>query len=107
MDAYVSRLNNEELDDVFHAILSLRDISECYQFFEDMCTINELQAMAQRWQVARQLDAGVTYPEISHKFNASTATISRVNRCLTYGAGGYQLILGKTKFGDEISEGNP
>ena len=97
MDAYVSRLNNEELDDVFHAILSLKDLSECYRFFEDMCTINELQAMAQRWQVARQLDAGVTYQEISHQFNASTATISRVNRCLEYGAGGYRLLLDRSK----------
>ena len=97
MDAYVSRLNNEELDDVFHAILSLRNLSECYQFFEDMCTINELQAMAQRWQVARQLDAGVTYQEISHRYNASTATISRVNRCLEYGAGGYRLSLDRMK----------
>ena len=97
MDAYVSRLKSEELDDVFHAILSLRDLSECYRFFEDMCTINELQAIAQRWQVARQLDAGVTYQEISHRYNASTATISRVNRCLEYGAGGYRLLLDRTK----------
>jgi len=93
MDAYESRLKSPELDDVFHAILSLRDLTECYRFFEDMCTINELQAMAQRWQVARQLDADVTYQDICHKFNASTATISRVNRCLEYGAGGYRLIL--------------
>ena len=107
MDNYESRLKSPELDDVFHAILSLRDVNECYQFFDDMCTINELQAMAQRWQVARQLDAGETYQDIAHRYNASSATISRVNRCLTYGAGGYQLILGKTKFGDEISEGNP
>ena len=97
MDAYESRLQSPELDDVFHAILSLQDLSECYRFFEDMCTINELQAMAQRWQVARQLDAGVTYQEISHRFNASTATISRVNRCLEYGAGGYRLLLDRSK----------
>ena len=97
MDAYESRLQSPELDDVFHAILSLEDLSECYRFFEDMCTINELQAMAQRWQVARQLDAGVTYQEISHRFNASTATISRVNRCLTYGSGGYRLLLDRLK----------
>ena len=97
MDAYESRLKSPELDDVFHAILSLRDLPECYRFFEDMCTINELQAIAQRWQVARQLDAGVTYQEISHRFNASTATISRVNRCLEYGAGGYRLLLDRSK----------
>ena len=97
MDAYESRLQSPELDDVFHAILALKDLSECYRFFEDMCTINELQAMAQRWQVARQLDAGVTYQEISHRFNASTATISRVNRCLEYGAGGYRLLLDRVE----------
>ena len=97
MDAYESRLRSPELDDVFQAILSLQDLSECYQFFDDMCTINELQAMAQRWQVARQLDADVTYQEIAHKFNASTATISRVNRCLEYGAGGYRLVLDRMK----------
>ena len=97
MDAYESRFQSQELDDVFHAILSLRDLSECYRFFEDICTINELQAMAQRWQVARQLDADVTYQDIAHKFNASTATISRVNRCLEYGAGGYRLVLDRMK----------
>ena len=97
MDAYESRLQSPELDDVFHAILALKDLSECYRFFEDMCTINELQAMAQRWQVARQLDAGVTYQDISHRFNASTATISRVNRCLGYGAGGYRLMLDRMR----------
>lgn len=97
MDAYESRLKSPELDDVFHAILSLRDITECYRFFEDICTINELQALSQRWQVAKRLDAGVTYQEISHQFNASTATISRVNRCLEYGAGGYRLMLDRMK----------
>ena len=97
MDAYESRLQSPELDDVFHAILALKDLSECYRFFEDMCTINELQAMAQRWQVARQLDAGETYQDIAHQFNASSATISRVNRCLEYGAGGYRLVLDRLK----------
>lgn len=97
MDAYESRLKSQELDDVFHAILSLRDLTECYRFFEDICTINELQALSQRWQVARQLDADVTYQDIAHRFNASTATISRVNRCLEYGAGGYRLVLDRMK----------
>lgn len=97
MDSYDSKLKSRELDDAFHAILSLKDLSECYRFFEDICTINELQAIAQRWQVARELDAGVTYQEISHRYNASTATISRVNRCLEYGAGGYRLLLDRLK----------
>ena len=77
------------------------------RFFEDIFTIHELQAVAQRLAVARLLQKKVPYQEIAERTGASTATISRVNRCLTYGAGGYQLILGKTKFGDEISEGNP
>lgn len=97
MEPYVSKLQSGELDDVFCAILSLKDVSECYRFFEDICTINELQALAQRWQVARQLDAGVTYQDISRRYNASTATISRVNRCLEYGASGYRLVLDRLK----------
>lgn len=97
MDAYESRLKSPELDDVFRAILSLRDLSECYRLFDDLCTINELQAMAQRWQVARELDTGGTYHDISRRYNASTATISRVNRCLEYGAGGYRLALDRMK----------
>lgn len=97
MEPYVSKLQCGELDDVFRAILSLQDVSECYRFFEDICTINELQALAQRWQVAKQLDAGVTYQDISRRYNASTATISRVNRCLEYGASGYRLVLDRLK----------
>lgn len=98
MDAYVSKIHSEEIDQVFQAILALKDVSECYRFFEDLCTVSELQSIAQRWEVARQLDAGVTYQEIAHSLNASTATISRVNRCLSYGAGGYRLVL------DRLSE---
>ena len=94
-------------DDMYRAILTLKTVDECKQFFDDLCTVTELQAMEQRYQVAQYLDAGLIYNDILEKTGASSATISRVNRCLTYGAGGYQLILGKTKFGDEISEGNP
>ena len=104
MDAYVSRLKSEELDDVFQAILSLCDVNECYQFFEDMCTINELQAMAQRWQVARQRDAGETYQDIAHQFNASSATISRVNRALLYGANGYTAVLDAMENAEETEK---
>ena len=107
MESYSSKLRSAEADALFDAILSLRSREECYRFFEDICTIAELKSIAQRWDVACKLDDGVTYQEIAQQLSASTATISRVNRCLTYGAGGYQLILGKTKFGDEISEGNP
>ena len=91
---------NDQIADLARAMLELDNMDEAYRFFEDIFTIHELQAVAQRLAVARLLQKKVTY-------QASTATISRVNRCLTYGAGGYQLILGKTKFGDETSEDNP
>lgn len=97
MDEYRSRLQSREMDAVFSAILELRDVSECYRFFEDLCTVPELLSLAQRWEVVEQLDRGVTYQEISRALNASTATISRVNRCLTYGAGGYRLVLDRRK----------
>ena len=90
---YQSRLQSKEIDDLFDVILSLQNHSECYQFFEDLCTIPELKSIAQRWQVARALNEGITYQEISKDLNASTATISRINRCITYGAGGYRMML--------------
>ena len=98
---------NDQIADLARAMLELDNMDEAYRFFEDIFTIHELQAVAQRLAVARLLQKKVSYQEIAERTGASTATISRVNRCLTYGAGGYQLILGKTKFGDEISEGNP
>jgi TrpR-related protein YerC/YecD len=90
---YESKLVSEQADKLFAGILELKNIEECYRFFEDLCTIRELQALAQRFAVAGQLRAGVTYHEIAQKTGASTATISRVNRCLLYGAGGYRLAL--------------
>lgn len=97
MSEYVSRLKNAEIDSLFEAILNLKSVSECYQFFEDALTIQELLSISQRWEVAKELDTGVTYSDIASKLNASTATISRVNRCLAYGAGGYRLLLDRTK----------
>lgn len=91
--AYVSKLQNEETDDLFQAILSLTDEEDCYRFFEDICTIKELQAIAQRLQVAKLLREKRTYNEIEEKTKASTATISRINKCLIYGADGYQRVL--------------
>jgi len=95
--AYQSRLQSEECDSLFRAILQLNDINECYRFFEDLCTIPELKSIAQRWEVAKQLDQGITYQELSQQLNASTATISRVNRCISYGAGGYRMMLDRMK----------
>ncbi len=91
------KVNSEEKERLFEAILSLEDKKECYQFFEDLCTIKELEAMAQRLAVAKSLKEKKTYNEIESETNASTATISRVNRCLLYGAGGYELVLTRLK----------
>lgn len=85
------------MDDLFSAILSLQTLEECYNFFDDLCTVAELKAMEQRWQVAKMLEEGVVYSEIAARTGASTATISRVNRSLNYGADGYRLAMKRTK----------
>lgn len=77
----------------FEAVLQLKSLEDCQKFFEDICTIKELQSIAQRWEVAVMLNDGKNYQEISKKTGASTATISRVAKCLNYGAGGYELVL--------------
>ena len=87
------KLEDKATDRLFQAILSLENREECYQFFEDVCTISELKAMAQRMEVARMLQAGIKYDDIVEQTGASTATISRVNRCCNYGTGGYAKIL--------------
>lgn len=97
MEGYTSKLQSEEMDALFAAILSLKNTEECYRFFDDLCTVPEMLSISQRYRVAELLDAGETYQDISGKLNASTATISRVNRCLTYGAGGYRLLLDRRK----------
>jgi TrpR-related protein YerC/YecD len=88
-----SKIKDEMTDNLFEAILLLNDVDECYNFFEDICTISEIKALAQRLEVARMLKKGITYTEISEKTGASTATISRVNRALNYGADGYKTVL--------------
>ena len=91
-------MKSKDLDDLFKAILALESEEECYRFFDDLCTIPELKSIAQRWIVAKELDAGTTYQEICQITKASTATISRVNRALSYGSGGgYQMMLKKLK----------
>lgn len=92
---YNSKIKSTEAEEFFKAILSLESIEECYRFFDDVATIGEIQAMVQRLQVAKLLDQGLKYAEIAEKTGASTATISRVSRCLTYGADGYKLVLGR------------
>lgn len=88
-----SKIKDRLTDELFKAILLLEGTDECYNFFEDICTVSEIKAMAQRLEVAKMLKAGNTYTEIGEKTRASTATISRVNRCLNYGADGYKTIL--------------
>ena len=93
MMEYKSKLQNEELDLLFEAILKLNTIEDCYRFFEDICTINEIKSLEQRLQVAKMLQEKKTYQEIAHKTGASTATISRVNKALNYGSDGYKTVL--------------
>ncbi|HOQ08219.1 MAG TPA: YerC/YecD family TrpR-related protein [Clostridiales bacterium] len=88
-----SKIRDEWTDGLFEAILLLESVEECYNFFEDICTVSEIKAMAQRLEVAKMLKQGYTYIDIAKKTGASTATISRVNRCLVYGADGYRMIL--------------
>ena len=86
-------IRRTEVDHLFEAILTLKDKEECYTFFEDVCTINELLSISQRYEVAKLLREGQTYLDISNATGASTATISRVNRSLNYGNDGYALVL--------------
>ena len=88
-------IRTEAVDHLFEAILCLKDKEECYTFFEDVCTINELLSLSQRFEVARMLHSGDKYEEIVKKTGASTATISRVKRCLVYGKDGYIVVLDK------------
>lgn len=90
-------LRTEAADSLFDAILTLRDREECYRFFEDVCTVNELQALSQRFEVAHMLRDNRTYMDIAEITGASTATISRVNRSLNYGHDGYDLVLGRLR----------
>ncbi|SEQ45632.1 YerC/YecD family TrpR-related protein [Piscibacillus halophilus] len=89
----IDKLRGRELDQLFKAILTLKDVEECYRFFDDVATVNEIQALAQRLDVARMLREGHTYHRIEEETSASTATISRVKRCLNYGNDAYELVL--------------
>ena len=95
--------HNKDMDFLYRGILSLQTREECYAFFEDVCTIKELQAMAQRFRVASQLKENKNYNEIQADTGASSATISRVNKCLLYGSGGYVTAL--ERMGKERDDG--
>ncbi len=96
-----SKLRDEHTDSLFDAILLLENREECYSFFEDISTIAEIKALAQRLEVAKMLREKKTYTDICEQTGASTATISRVNRCLVYGADGYNLVLDRLKEKDK------
>lgn len=90
-------LHSESADRLFKAILSLENLDDCYRFFEDICTIKEIRDISQRLHIAALLDEGMNYQNISRIVDASSATISRVNRCLNYGSGGYRAALDKIR----------
>ena len=91
----MEKLDPKMADQFYSAILSLETKDECRAFFDDICTIKELQDLMQRLQVASMLSKGMNYQEISKETSVSSATISRVNRCLNYGDGGYNIVLGR------------
>ncbi|WP_347491345.1 YerC/YecD family TrpR-related protein [Desulfoscipio sp. XC116] len=103
--AYTGKLRDPLLDQLFETILQLQNTDECYQFFEDVCTVTELKTMAQRLEVARMLQGNFTYGEIASRTGASTATISRVKRSLNYGADGYKIVLDRLDKPDTAGEG--
>ncbi len=98
------KIKNSNTDALFEAILTLRTIDDCYAFFDDLCTVPELKAMAQRYVVAKMLSEGEIYNEIVKETGASTATISRVNRSLNYGSDGYALTFERLAVKPEVKK---
>ena len=101
--AMSKKIRTEAVDYLFEAVLSLENKEECYTFFEDICTINELLSLSQRFEVAKMLGEQKTYLEIAEKTGASTATISRVNRSLNYGNDGYDMVFERIAKNEEQS----
>jgi len=94
-EVYKSKIESKSVDELFQAMLDLKTVEECYRFFDDLCTYGEVQTMAQRYEVAKLLTEGHTYNTISAETGASTATITRVNKALSYGSGGYKLAMAR------------
>ena len=90
-------VRTKAVSELFEAILTLQEEEECFDFFEDVCTVNELLSLAQRFEVAKMLKEGHTYMEVAEQTGASTATISRVNRSLNYGKDGYEMVFRRMK----------
>lgn len=93
----MKKLHTKEMDTLFRAILSLESVEECYKFFEDICTVKELLDIAQRLKAAAMLKSGENYAVVCRETGMSTATVSRVNKCLSYGEGGYGMVLERLK----------
>jgi len=91
----MEKLHTKDVDALFEAILSLKNLDECYKFFEDACTVKEILEIAQRLKAAKMLKAGKNYIEVCTETGMSSATISRVSKCLEYGAGGYELAIAR------------
>ena len=98
------KLRTDAVNNLFDAILSLENREECYLFFEDVCTVNELLSLSQRFEVAKMLREQNTYLDIAEKTGASTATISRVNRSLNYGNDGYDMVFARMNLENKIDE---
>jgi TrpR-related protein YerC/YecD len=94
---YRYKIQNKQIDELFDAILKLENIEECYRFFDDLCTINELEAFGQRLQVAKMLIEKKTYHQIEEATGISAATISKISKSFTFGPGGYELIINRLK----------
>ena len=101
MEKIMEKLHTKDVDALFEAVLSLETLDECYKFFEDACTIKEILDIAQRLKAAKMLRNGKNYMEVCAETGMSSATISRVSRCLEYGSGGYDLALNRIKEKDE------
>lgn len=96
-DLLMGKLKDTSMDSLFEAVLTLKNVEECYAFFEDICTVKELKSIAQRFVVAQMLTEKRVYSDIVAETGASTATISRVNRSLSYGNDGYQLVFDRLR----------
>ncbi len=91
----MTKLHTDQIERLFKAVCSLESVDECFDFFEDLCTVKEIQAMSQRFETAVMLSRGKTYAEVADEVDVSSATISRVNRCLNYGTGGYEKVIAR------------
>ncbi len=97
----MKKLHTEDVDTLFRAILSLKTVDECYSFFEDACTVKEIIEIAQRLKAARMLTSGSNYIAVCNETGMSSATISRVSKCLEYGSGGYEMVINRLGEGAE------